>query len=76
MNKKDFIIIVVIIIVAIILGAICGKLILDNVPNQYEKENKDCYLYPNFYYYIYNKCINKNKFIRECSNETNKGKMG
>lgn len=31
MNKKDFIIIVVIIIVAIILGAICGKLILDNI---------------------------------------------
>ena len=31
MNKKDFIIIIAIILIASILGAVCGKLFLDNI---------------------------------------------
>lgn len=31
MNKKDIIILIIIIVIAIILGAICGKLLLDNI---------------------------------------------
>ena len=31
MQKKDLLVVAIIVIVAIVLGAICGKLLLDNV---------------------------------------------
>lgn len=31
MNKKDIILLIIIIVIAIILGAVCGKLLLDNI---------------------------------------------
>lgn len=31
MNKKDIFVLLVVIVVAIILGAVCGKLLLDNI---------------------------------------------
>lgn len=31
MNKKDIFVLIVVIVVAIILGAVCGKLLLDNI---------------------------------------------
>lgn len=31
MNKKEIVILLAVIIVAIILGAVCGKLLLDNI---------------------------------------------